>query len=156
MFWSPIICFDSTIIGDQNIRLLCHFKADLWAINCTAVTSPKKWTKRTQDHLPTPYAANTTQLARIPRAKQLSTAKWTLCFWAGIFLWKHWGSSRSHSLAWQIITTTDDALGLSWYLQVEWSTSTSNVGLTKPFGPLHCLIVHVFIELNKCILWAFF
>ena len=33
MFWSPIICFDSTIIGDQNIQYLCHFKADLRAIN---------------------------------------------------------------------------------------------------------------------------
>ena len=33
MFWLPIICFDSTIIGDQNIRYLCHFKADLRAIS---------------------------------------------------------------------------------------------------------------------------
>ena len=31
-FWSPIICFDRTIIGDQNIWYLCHFKADLRAI----------------------------------------------------------------------------------------------------------------------------
>ena len=27
------ICFDSIIIGDQNIRLLCHFEADLRAIS---------------------------------------------------------------------------------------------------------------------------
>ena len=35
MFCSVLICFDSTIIGDQNIRYLCHFKADLRAIRGT-------------------------------------------------------------------------------------------------------------------------
>ena len=43
MFWSPIICFDSTIIGDQNkLSVIKTFdicvisKADVWAINALA------------------------------------------------------------------------------------------------------------------------
>ena len=41
---------------------------------------------------------------------------------------------------------------LSSYPHIKWSTS--NMDLTTPLGPLHscCLIVHVFIQLNKCIL----
>ena len=53
-----------------------------------------------------------------------------------------------------INTATNNALGLSWYLHVEWSTSTLIVGVMKPCGPLYplFLIVHVFIQLKQCIL----
>ena len=53
-------------------------------------------------------------------------------------------------------TDSDNASTLSRYLHVKRSTSTSNLGLMTPRGPLHsrCLIVCVFIRLNKCILQA--
>ena len=51
---------------------------------------------------------------------------------------------------------TDDAFMLSRCLYVEWLTSTSNLDLTTSRGPSHscCLIVPVFIWLNKFILWV--
>ena len=57
-------------------------------------------------------------------------------------------------LGFPINTPTDDASTLSRYQHGEWSTSTSNLDLTTPHGPLHscCLIVRVFIRINKCIL----
>ena len=53
-----------------------------------------------------------------------------------------------------IITPADESSSLSWCPHVEQSMPTSNRETQIIFGSLHpCyLIVHVFIQLNKCIL----
>ena len=55
-----------------------------------------------------------------------------------------------------INTPTVDAFWLSQCPHVEQSTSTLNLDLTTPCGPSHscCLIVRVFIQLNRCILMS--
>ena len=77
---------------------------------------------------------------------------------AGPWLWCPRWREQAPVMLWipecaglSINTPTYNTSLLSRYPQVE--RSTSNLGLTTPRGPLHsrCLIVSVFIWLNKCI-----